>query len=59
MSEEPCQSINILALGNSQVGKSTYFVRIVKNKFEKINLTTIGYNILIKRIELKNGKKVN
>ena len=57
MSEEPI-SINILALGNSTVGKTSYLIRNTKNKFE-MHLSTIGYNTLIKRIELKDGKKVN
>ena len=51
-------NINILALGNSQVGKTTYLIRNIKNVFE-IHLATIGYNILSKEIKLKDGKKVN
>jgi len=50
-------NINILALGNSQVGKTTYMIRNIKNVFE-IHLATIGYNILTKEIKLKDGKKV-
>ena len=57
MSEEPI-SINILALGNSTVGKTSYLIRNTKNKFE-MHLSTIGYNILKKKIDLKDGKKVN
>ena len=57
MSEEPCKSINILALGNSTVGKTCYLIRNTKNIFD-INLATIGYNILKKELELKDGKKV-
>ena len=56
MSEEPI-SINILALGNSTVGKTSYLIRNTKNKFE-MNSATIGYNILKKEIKLKDGKKV-
>ena len=57
MSEEPI-TIRILALGNSKVGKTSYIIRNVKDIYE-IHLSTIGFNIQIKKIELKNGKKVN
>ena len=57
MSEEPI-SINILALGNSNVGKTSYLTRNTKNRFE-MHLATIGYNMLPKKIELRDGKKVN
>ena len=57
MSEEPI-SINIIALGNSTVGKTSYLIRNTKNKFE-MHLSTIGFNMLIKKIELRDGKKVS
>ena len=58
MSEEPHLSIKILTLGNSTVGKTSYLVRNISNKFEPV-LSTIGYDILTKIISLENGKKVN
>jgi small GTP-binding protein len=57
MTEEP-RSINILALGNTKVGKTSYLIRNTKNTFE-IQLSTIGFNMLVKTVELKDGKKVN
>jgi len=56
MSEEPL-SINLIALGNSSVGKTSYFIRIEENKFIP-TFPTIGYDIKFKTIELENGKKV-
>ena len=57
MSEEPI-FINLLALGNSNVGKTCYLIRNTENKFNP-SFLTIGFNTLIKRIELNDGKKVN
>ena len=57
MSEQPI-FINLLALGNSNVGKTCYLIRNTENKF-KPSFLTIGFNTLIKRIELNDGKKVN
>jgi len=50
-------SINILALGDSTVGKTAYLNRIKENRF-KPTLSTIGYNIITKRIELESGQKL-
>ena len=57
MSKEP-ESIILIALGNSTVGKTSYLVRNTENKFSP-TLPTIGYNMLVKKIELKDGEKVN
>ena len=56
MSEEP-KFINLIALGNSTVGKTCYLLRVTENKFNP-TLPTIGYSEIIKRIELNDGKKV-
>ena len=56
MSEEPI-SINLIVLGNSTVGKTSYLFRIKENEFRQ-TIPTIGYDIISKTIELKNGKKV-
>jgi len=58
MSEEHELCINLITLGNSTVGKTCYLVRNTENKFSPA-LSTIGYNVIVKKIELKNGKKVN
>ena len=58
MSEEPCISINIIALGNTEVGKTAYIIRNTENKFRP-SLSTVGIDTRKKRIELENGKKVN
>ena len=57
MSEEPCISINIIALGNIEVGKTAYIIRNTENKFRP-SLSTVGIDMKNKRIELENGKKV-
>ena len=56
MSENPI-SIDLIALGNSSVGKTSYLVRIAENKFSP-TFPTIGYDIKFQIIELENGKKV-
>jgi small GTP-binding protein len=56
MSEEP-KFINLLALGNSTVGKTCYLIRNTTNQF-KPGLLTVGYNLLKKEIELNDGKKM-
>ena len=56
MSEEP-KFINLIALGNSTVGKTCYLLRATENKFNP-TLPTVGYSEIIKRIELNDGKKV-
>ena len=58
MSEEPCISINIIALGNTEVGKTAYIIRNTENKFRP-SLSTVGIDMRNKRIELENGQKVN
>ena len=58
MSEEPCMSINIIALGNTEVGKTAYLIRNTENKFRP-SLSTVGIDMRNKKIELENGKKVN
>ena len=58
MSEEPCISINIIALGNTEVGKTAYIIRNAENKFRP-SLSTVGIDMRNKRIELENGQKVN
>jgi small GTP-binding protein len=58
MSEESCLSINLIALGNTEVGKTAYLIRNTENKFRP-SLSTVGIDMRIKKIELENGKKVN
>ena len=58
MSEEPCLSINLITLGNTEVGKTAYLIRNAENKFRP-SLSTVGIDTRNKKIELENGKKVN
>ena len=58
MSEESCLSINLIALGNTEVGKTAYLIRNTENKFRP-SLSTVGIDMRNKKIELENGKKVN
>jgi small GTP-binding protein len=50
--------MNIIALGNSTVGKTAYLVRNTENAF-KPTISNIGIESRLKKIELENGKKVN
>ena len=51
-------SINLIALGNSTVGKTAYFIRNTKNTFI-LTVSNIGIDSYKKTIELENGNKVN
>ena len=50
--------IKLIILGNSDVGKTSFLNRFINNKFNLNQLTTIGFNILSKNINLSNGIKV-
>jgi len=56
MSEEPCISMNLIALGNPEVGKTAYIIRNTENKFRP-SLSTVGIDMRNKKIELEMGKK--
>ena len=51
-------SINLIALGNSTVGKTAYLIRNTENKFQPFILSNIGVDVKEKKIELENGTKV-
>ena len=52
------EKINILALGNSNVGKTSYILRYADNIYHTIYLATYGINFKIKIITLPNQKKI-
>lgn len=56
MSTEPYISINLIAIGNTEVGKTAYLIRNIENKF-KLTLSTVGVDMRNRILELKNGKK--
>jgi len=51
-------SINLIALGNSTVGKTAYLIRNTENKFQPFLLSNVGVDVKVKKIELENGMKV-
>ena len=52
------EKINILALGNSNVGKTSYILRYADNIYHTIYLATYGIDFKIKIIILPNQKKI-
>ena len=50
--------IKLLILGDSIVGKTSFLDQFINNKFNDYQLSTIGFNILSKTINLSNGDKV-
>ena len=58
MIKEPDQSIKIILLGSSGVGKSSLFLQFVENKFSSNNICTIGvdFRYFIYHIGLKQCK---
>ena len=48
------ERIVLLALGNSNVGKTTFILRFTENSFEKLYLSTIGIDFKTKEIIFKD-----
>ena len=52
--EEEDITINIMTLGNSSVGKTSYIIKYTDNYFREIYLSTIGIDRKVKSIKLNN-----
>ena len=50
------EKINIITLGNSSVGKSSYIVKYTENCFQQVYLSTVGIDFKTKEITLNNKK---
>ena len=59
MSEIKCSpmKINLLILGNWNVGKSCFIYRYINKKFKSYTFNTIGFDCLKTNIETPSGKK--
>ena len=51
--DEQEEKINLIALGNNEVGKTSFILRYVKNEFSKAYLATVGLDFKIKSITIK------
>ena len=51
------EKINMIVLGNSNVGKTSFILRYTDSLFQPIYLTTIGIDFKVKEAELYNKKK--
>ena len=49
---------NIIAIGDSQVGKTAIVHRFMENEFNQISLSTIGYIQSIKPLTMKDDEKI-
>ena len=52
--DEQEEKFNLIALGNNEVGKTSFILRYVKNEFSKEYLSSIGFDFQIKSITIKN-----
>ena len=50
------EKINLMALGNNEVGKTSFILRYIENSFHNVYLTTVGIDFQIKFITLPNKK---
>ena len=47
--------IKIITLGDSHVGKSSLIIKYIDNKFSNVYMSTIGFDLKHKQINLKDG----
>ena len=52
------EKINIIALGNGNVGKTSFIIRYTDSTFQQIYLTTVGIDFKMKFVKLPNQKKL-
>ena len=52
-------TMKVITLGESGVGKTSIIRRYIHNIFDENNLSTIGLNFSFKQVKLKNGKSIN
>ena len=55
--KEKLQKYNIMTLGNTAVGKTTFIIRFTENTFKSTYLTTLGVDYKSKIITLDNNKR--
>ena len=58
-SKEIADTMRVITLGESGVGKTSIIRRYIHNIFDENNLSTIGLNFSFKEVKLKNGKSIN
>ena len=51
------EKFNVMTLGNSSVGKTSYILRYTEKTFEEVYLTTLGIDFKTKIIKLPNNQK--
>ena len=57
MSKEKCEKINIMTLGNSSVGKTSFIWKYTENRFNEYLLATNGFDIKTKIFKAANKKE--
>ena len=50
-------TIKLLLIGDSSIGKTNFIFRFVDNRFQTVHLTTIGFDFKSKIVTLPNSKK--
>ena len=54
--KQTLQKYNIMTLGNSAVGKTSFIIRYTENTFKEVYLTTLGIDYKTKVIKMKNKR---
>ena len=54
--KQTMQKYNIMTLGNSAVGKTSFIIRYTENTFKEVYLTTLGIDYKTKVVKMKNKK---
>ena len=57
--KENADTMRVITLGESGVGKTSIIRRYIHNIFDENNLSTIGLNFSFKEVKLKKGKSIN
>ena len=52
------EEIKIIMLGNSLVGKTSFIIKYIEDKFQENYIATLGLDFKQKNIKLKNGKEI-
>ena len=59
MSKKKFEELKLLTLGDSSVGKSSFIVKYIDDKFTYSYIATLGLDFKQKKMKLKNGKVIN
>ena len=53
------ERINIMTLGNTEVGKTSFILRFTENQYQDSYLATVGVDFKLKSITIKEKQYIN